>query len=393
MKPSFKLLIIWLSAQALLVSLGASAQEGASVPLKGFAASSQPISASDIVLGQSVPLTGSNADIGRDMRDGALAVFAKTNASGTLGGRKIRLVTLDNANNRARALENTKQLLDSDKAVALFGYNSATTSLDALPLVKQNNMAMFAPFTGSSSARSHANVFTIRASYEEEAAKIVAHQKSLGASKAVIFYYDDEAGKANLESVAGAFDATSKPRTLAIKRNTKLDASAFAAVLKDPPHYVLATTQYSVVGDFLKIATAAGANIPVAAVSFVNPDELAETYGDVARGTIVSQVVPAPRGSLLISNAALKDCAATMLAFNGAKLNYTSLESCLAAKTLVRVIQKTGAAKVTRASLLQGLENAGRIDLDGYVLNFSKGNSGSSFVDLTILSRGNQFSR
>jgi branched-chain amino acid transport system substrate-binding protein len=95
----------------------------------------------------------------------------------------------------------------------------------------------------------------------------------------------------------------------------------------------------------------------------------------------------------LISNAALKDCATTLQAFNNAKLNYTSLESCLAAKTLVRVIQKVGASKVNRASLLSGLENAGRIDLDGYVVNFSKGNSGSSFVDLTILSRGNQFTR
>jgi branched-chain amino acid transport system substrate-binding protein len=393
MKPSLKWLIILLSVHALLTSAGVFAQEGASVSLRGFAATNVPNSANDIVLGQSVPLSGSNADIGRDMRDGALAVFAKANASGTLGGRKIRLVTLDNANNRARALENTKQLLDSDKAVALFGYNSATTSLDALPLVKQNSMAMFAPFTGSSSARNHPNVFTIRASYEEEAAKIVTHQKSLGATRAVVFYYDDEAGKANLESVSGVFDAASKPRTLAIKRNAKLDAATFAAVLKDPPHYVLATTQYSVVGDFLKIAVAASVNIPIAAVSFVNPDELAETYGDVARGTIVSQVVPAPRGSLLISNAALKDCATSLAAFNGAKLNYTSLESCLAAKTLVRVIQKVGAPRVTRAALLHGLEGAGRIDLDGYVLNFSKSNSGSSFVDLTILSRGNQFSR
>jgi hypothetical protein len=74
-------------------------------------------------------------------------------------------------------------------------------------------------------------------------------------------------------------------------------------------------------------------------------------------------------------------------------LEYTSLESCLAAKTIVRVIQKVGAAKVTRTTLLRGLETAGRIDLDGFVVNFSKGNSGSSFVDLTILSRGNQFSR
>jgi ABC-type branched-subunit amino acid transport system substrate-binding protein len=327
------------------------------------------------------------------MRDGALAVFTSVNAGKTLGTRKIKLITLDNANNRVRALDNTKQLLDVDKVVALFGYNSATTSLDALPLIKQNDMALFAPFTGSPSARTHSNVFTIRASYEDEAVKIVTHQKTVGATKAVVFYYDDEAGKTNLESVSRAFENANKPIALPIKRGAKLEAATFAALFKEPPHYVLATTQYTVVGDFLKIAATAGVSIPVVAVSFINPDELVGSYGDVARGTIVAQVVPMPRGSSLARNAAVRDCAALLTALNGATLNYTSLESCLAAKTLVRVIQKVGAAKVNRSSLLQGLENAGRIDLDGFSLNFTKSNHGSSFVDLTILSRGNQFTR
>ncbi len=351
------------------------------------------IQAQDIVLGQSVPLSGTNADIGRDMRDGALAVFTKVNASNVLGGRKIQLITLDNANARARALENTKELLDVKKVVLLFGYNSATTSLDTLPFLKQNDMALFAPFTGSAGLRSDSHVFTIRASYADESAKIVEHQKNFGATKAVVLYYDDEAGKSNLESAMGAFDVANKPRALAVKRNTKLDAAAFAAILNDPPHYVLATTQFTVVGELLQAAQAKGLNLPVAAVSFVNPDELADTFGTLARGTLVSQVVPAPKGSTLIKNAAIKDCAALMKEFNNTALNYTSLESCLAAKTIVRVIQKIGAAKVTRTSFLRGLENAGRIDLDGFVVNYSRTNSGSNFVDLTILSRGNQFSR
>jgi branched-chain amino acid transport system substrate-binding protein len=351
------------------------------------------VHAQDIVLGQSVPLTGSNADIGRDMRDGALAVFNKVNAAGGINGRKIQLVTLDNANNRARALENTKQLLDTNKAVALFAYNSATVSLDALPLLTQNNMALFAPFTGSPSARNHPNVYTIRASYKDEAEKIINQQKGSGATKALVIYYDDEAGKSNVEMVAAVFDAANKPRTLAVKRNAKLDAAAFDAIFKDPPHYVLATTQFTVVGDLLQAAQAKGLTVPVAALSFVNPDELADTYSTVARGTIVSQVVPAPRGVNLISNPVLKECAALVAAMSNAKLNYTSLESCLAAKALVKVMQKVGGTKINRGSLLQGLENAGRIDLDGFVLNFSKGNHGSSYVDLTILSRNNQFTK
>lgn len=371
MKPSLNSLIIWLSLITGLIIL--------------------PVHAQDIVLGQSVSLTGSNAEIGRDMRDGALAVFAKANASKALGTRKIRMISLDNANSRPKALENTKQLLDAENVVALFGYNSATNSLDALPLIKQNNMALFAPFTGSPSARDHSNVFTVRASYLDEAKKVVSTLKSTGSSKAVIVYYDDEAGKSNVQMVTAAFDGAAKPGVLAVKRNVKLAAAAFDAVLKDPPHYLIFTTQFNVVGDYLQAAKAKNLSTAVTALSFVNPDELARNFGEMARGAIVSQVVPAPGGSSVYKNALVRDCAKSLKDFNGAQLNYTSLEACIAAKAMVKVIQNMGTARVTRPSLLRGLETAGRIDLDGLVLDYTDSHHGSKFADVTFLSKDSMF--
>lgn len=349
--------------------------------------------AQDIVLGQSVPLSGPEAEVGRDLRDGALAVFTKVNASGQLGARKIQLVTLDNANERARAQENTQQLIEVNRAIALFGYHSTKTIVDQLPALKQNNMALFAPFTGSPGVRNHPNVFSVRASYKEEAEKIVAHQKSIGSVKAVVIHYDDDMGRSNAEVAAAAFEPGMRPRTLAVQRNAALDAAVFEPVFKDPPQYALVVTHFTVVGDLLQAAAAKGITLRVAAISSVNPDKLVQTYGAVAQGTIVAQVVPPPRGATLTVNPAVKDCAAVLQSFSGAKLNYTSLESCLAAKALVKVIQKIGPAPVTRISLLKGLEEAGRIDLDGYTLNFNHTNNGSSYVDLTILARGNQFAR
>jgi branched-chain amino acid transport system substrate-binding protein len=345
----------------------------------------------DIVIGQSVALSGPNADIGRDMRDGALAVFAKVNASNALGHR-IQLVTLDNANNRQRAAENTQQLL-AQGAVVLFGYNSATNSLDALPLAAQNNMLFFAPYSGASNLRSHPNVFTIRASYKEEAAKIIESKRSVGATKAVILHYDDEVGRSNYETVASAFveAGLAKPKGVAVKRGAPLDAASVDAMLKDAPHYVLATTQYNTVSDFLKAAGDKGTPTPVAALSFVNPDELAESVGTLARGTIVAQVIPSPRESNQVSVPLVKECAEALNALNAAKLNYTSLESCIAAKTLVAALKKAG-AKPTRESVLQAMGSLGRVDLNGYTLNYSPTNHhGSSWVELSILSRGNRF--
>jgi len=345
----------------------------------------------DIMIGQSVPLSGPNADIGRDMRDGALAVFAKVNASNALG-RHVQLVTLDNANNRQRAAENTEQLLGQG-AMVLFGYNSATNSVDALPLAAKNNLLFFAPFSGSASLRSHPNVFTVRASYKEEAAKIVEAKRGVGAVKAVILHYDDDVGRGNYEAAASAYvdGGVAKPRGVAVKRGATLDAASVEALLKDSPHYVLATTQYSAVNEFLKAAGDKGTAVSVAALSFVNPDELAESAGALARGTVVSQVMPSPRASNQVSMPVVRECAEALNALNGGKLNYTSLESCIAAKALVAALKKAG-PKPTRESVLQAMGSVGRLDLGGFSLNYSPTNHhGSSWVELTILSRGNRF--
>lgn len=359
-----------------------------------WAVAAMPAQAQDIVIGQSVALTGSNADIGRDMRDGALAVFAHANASNLLGpGRKIQLVTLDNANNRQRAAENTQQLLGKFGVVALFGYNSATNSLDALPLAAQTGTLFFAPFSGADALRSVPQVYTIRASYQDEARKIIEAKREVGADKAVVLYYDDEVGHGNFDAVSAAFAAAGapKPTGVAVKRGTRLDGGTVTALMKDSPHYVLVTTQFGTVSDLLRAASQTGTPMSVAALSFVNPDELSESSGELARGVVVSQTMPSPRSSNQVSIPIVKDCAELLAAYSGAKLNYTSLESCIAAKTLVIALKRAG-PKPTRDAVLHAMGSLSHVDLGGYTLNFSPANhNGSNWVDLTILARGNRY--
>ena len=132
--------------------------------------------------------------------------------------------------------------------------------------------------------------------------------------------------------------------------------------------------------------------MPVAALSFVNPDELADSLGGLARGTVVAQVMPSPRGANLVSIPLVKECAEALEALNGAKLNYTSLESCIAAKVLVAGLKKAGGAKATRESLLQAMPALGRVDLNGYLVTYGNASHhGSGWVELTMLSRGNRF--
>jgi len=97
------------------------------------------VSTTTVRIGQSTPLTGSNAELGNDIRNGALAYFRKVNDAGGVHGRHIELITLDDGNQVPRAEANTKKLVEDEPVFALFGYPSAsststsTTSARATP--------------------------------------------------------------------------------------------------------------------------------------------------------------------------------------------------------------------------------------------------------------------
>jgi ABC-type branched-subunit amino acid transport system substrate-binding protein len=118
-------------------------------------AQAQPIgvSADAIRIGQSAPLTGANAELGNDIRNGAMAYFRKVNEAGGVHGRRLELVTLDDANQVPRAEANTRKLVEEDGVFALFGYASATLSRPALPFVEKHKLPFLSPFTGADPMR------------------------------------------------------------------------------------------------------------------------------------------------------------------------------------------------------------------------------------------------
>src|ERR1044072_6630883 len=87
-----------------------------------------PAIAQDIVVGQSAPLTGANAELCNDIRHGVLAYLHKVHEDGGVGGAKLKLVTLDDRNETKQSAENTQKLVAEQNVVALFGYASSTLS-------------------------------------------------------------------------------------------------------------------------------------------------------------------------------------------------------------------------------------------------------------------------
>ena len=103
-----------------------------------------------LVLGQSLPLSGPSAQLGLDYRRGALAWFEAVNREGGIHGRKIQLISLDDKYEPPQTLINTRQLLNRNDLLALFGYVGTPTTKVALPLIEEASVPLVAPMTGAS---------------------------------------------------------------------------------------------------------------------------------------------------------------------------------------------------------------------------------------------------
>lgn len=355
-------------------------------------ASAQGVTKTTILIGQSSPFSGSNKELGDDIREGLQAYFKQVNDAGGVHGRTIELIALDDGNDAKRSGENARILIEQRGVLALIGYASATLSLPALPYVEKGKLAFIGPFTGAEPMRVfRRNVYNIRASYADELEKIVDFYTTTGMKKFSIIHYDDAVGKENLTAVETALTRRGlKPASIGpLKRNQTDLGAAVSEVVNAAPDVVIATTLYKTTGDFIKGARKAGSNAQFASTSFVGASALASELGDQGTGVVVAQVVPPySRASVQI----VREYQAAIEKSLGKKdYSFTSLESFIGAKVLVEAIRRAG-ANPTREGLMKALDGLQQYNVGGYVVDFSPTNhNGSKFVELTAISKAGRF--
>jgi branched-chain amino acid transport system substrate-binding protein len=347
---------------------------------------------STIVLGQSAPLTGDAEDTGQQLRDGALAYFDYINSRGGVHGRKITLKTLDDAARAERAAANTRKLIDEEKVFALFGYVGIGSAAAALPLATQANMPLFAPSSGAHALRQpvNKNVFHIRASYADEAEEIVQHVTTLGMKRIAVFYQDNEYGKAALEGIQQALKKRGlEPVAVAAAKDAASDVTAAVYKLHpaNPQTVILAAPWASAV-PFIQVMRASGSVASYWGLSLLGSRALATEMGKEAAGVQISQILPAPWDE---RNAVIEEYNKLYLKNGKKEWSYTSLEGFIAAKVFAEGLQRAGRG-LNRASLVKALESLAPYDVGGMIVRFSPDKrDGSSYVDLTMISRTGKF--
>lgn len=341
---------------------------------------------SRIVLGQSAPFTGPAAQLGIQFNLGAKLYFNQLNAQGGINRRTVELVNLDDGYEPERCAENTRKLI-ADDVFALFGYIGTPTSVAALPLATTAKVPFFAPFTGAMALRQPFNryAFHVRASYNDETGLIVRQLTSLGLKKIAVFYQNDAYGKAGLDGVTLALGTLNmKPVAQAtVERNSVDVAAAVKSLVAAGPDAIVQISAYKSCAAFIRAAHKAGYGGTFYNVSFVGTQALADELGKDGAGVVVSQVMPSPYNAARPIAREFVD--AVKKAGGDYQANFSSMEGYIAARVFAEGLKRAG-PKLTRDTLINGLEGMGSQSLGGFSVSFSPADHvASSFVELSML--------
>jgi len=354
----------------------------------GLAALTATAQVPEIVIGQSAGYTGRTTSSVKEFMEGAQAHFDSVNKRGGVAGRMVFLNTLDDGYLPELVADNTKRLIDEDKAVALFGYFGDAPVNAALPIIKEKRIALIGAVTGAEAHRNNPNLFFVRASYQMEVEKIVAQATAQGLNKFAIFLQNDEFGKDVLAGLQKALD--SRKLTLAgqgtYERNSLKVDDAVAKIAATMPQSIVMACTLEACAEFVRQIKKRGLSPRFNHLSSIDVASLYKELGELSRGLEVSRVVPVPQSqSLPLVNEytkALKDFAPK------AQPSSLSLEGYIAAKVLVEGLKRAG-ANPNRQTLLTALEGMRAVDLGGFVINFAGPNRrGSDFADVTMIGPG-----
>ncbi len=354
----------------------------------------QDVSGQDIVLGQSIALSGALADLGKEYSSGAALYFDHANAQGGIHGRKIRLISLDDGYDTAKAVENTRRLVEQDKVFAIFGQFGTGITHASLSLTTEKGVPLFAPYTGADALRDVRSryLFHIRASYGNETEKMVEQLVSTGVRDIAVIHQNDPFGKAGLQVAELALQKRGlKPAAVgAIEISPAVDVrKAVDTVAKANPTAIIMIAAGKGAVGFIREFHKTGLTPQYYGLSVVSSQQLVKELGSSAHGIAITQVMPSPWRT---SSPAAREYQA-LSARQKLDLTYTSFEGFMAAKIFVDGLKRAG-KDLTREKLVAGLETLRNHDAGGLVVDFGPDRrNGSTYVDLSIISRDGRFLR
>lgn len=367
-----------------LLRLGGGAFAGLAAP-GGWAAD-------EIRLGQSASFSGAFAAQAAAYRDGALAYFQHVNGSGGVGGRPVRLISLDDGYDVGRAVDNTHRLVRQDRVLALMNYTWTNTVKAAIPVAESYGVPFVAPYTGYEElyTRHSPQVFTLRASFGMELDKILRHLSTIGLQRVGLLHYDSPSGRELRDRMLQGLQPLGLPlQAQGAMRTGSGDVTAAVQALTGQglQAVVLGVSGDDAVAFIRQFRQVQDGRVQLYARSLIGTRQMAEALKDLSVGLSISQTAPNPFKNSPVA----KEYRSLLARWRAdAVPDYIGLEGMMAAKVVVEALRRAGPEPTSR-SLNAALSRLRNLDLGGYVVDFSPGNHhGSRYVDITMIGRDRQ---
>lgn len=330
-----------------------------------------------IVVGSSLPKTGIIKSWGDSVIYGANSYFRHANDSNLLDDKKIKFLTYDDKYEPELTIDNTNKLIYQDKVFALFGFVGTPTVKSILPILDDEKIPFFAPFTGASFLRNNnnKNFINLRSSYAEEIESLVYYLNNRkGLEKIAVFYQNDDYGEEGYVSLLKSLKARNLPLVAegSYKRNTLSITHAFNEIKDASPEAIIMIGAYKSNALFIKKAKK-NKNFKdtiFCNISFGDANAIIkelQNYNLDAENLIFSQVVPSYTQT---SIPVIKEYQSLMKKYYpDAEWGFISLEAFLSAKVLVNAISRIEGDR-TRDKLLYTLRTTAVDILAGIPIKF-----------------------
>ena len=175
----------------------------------------------EIKIGQTMPYSGPASSLAMFGRI-PVAYFKKINAEGGINGRKINLISLDDAFSPPKTVEQVRKLVESDEVLAIMGSVGTPTSLATAKYLNANKVPQVLLTSGSSKLDDPANLPWTTTFYASQIieARIYAEYllNSKPNAKLAVLYQNDDLGKGYLSGIKVGLGA--KAATMIVKESS-----------------------------------------------------------------------------------------------------------------------------------------------------------------------------
>ena len=350
------------------------------------------VTATEIRLGASAVLSGPLGPQTLDYGQGSRLYFDAVNAAGGGHGRQISYQTLDDGFDVKRAVDNTRKLIEEDNVFMIYN-NSGTAHTGAiLPLLQDSRTIAFGPITGASVFRDkfHPFLFHVRASYANEARRIVSQLRQTGITRVAVFYQNDPFGKTLLAELKAAAQAEQLPLLAEIQVDPKQPdfKAAAEATEKARPQAVLMGTGGTTFPNYVKAVLQTSVKPSFYGFSVASVDVITRELKEQARGIVLAQIMPSLRNSSVPVVAEylrlLRERAPE------AQPSASQFEGFVHARLLVEGLRRAG-RNLSTDSFIKAMEGAGEFSFGRFVAKYGPGNhNGSNYVELAIIDNAGQ---